>query len=422
MTTSLMERLRAGTHQAHQSTEHLPYFKALRRGTLPLEAYVNYLRAFSLLHEALEDALGLAEGVSAAVWHDGMTKRPLLARDLEELGESTPEVPKAAAGAIALAEQLRVRAAEDPAWALGYLYVLEGSTLGNRLLRRELASLPALEGGRGLHYVSSYGEQTGEHWRAFSARMDGLVLEGEVRDRMVAVACDAFAGLAGVIEALYPPAPDDWASLVRALNPDAGDHPIASDPVELQAALRAGERTWHRFPYYEMRFGPQGRRFMRSDSGWMTHLTERPPAELERQIAWLGGVLTNRGMPQWLLECHLEDLFVELARVRPGQRSRYDPLRHAAANLRRARTGRLDEGTFERLGNAFDAAVGPEWRRRLPRCGSLVASAVADEANGFSRAVSTLVEWLGSAERFPPAWVDAVGKTLNDARSALRPL
>ncbi|HEU4538643.1 MAG TPA: biliverdin-producing heme oxygenase [Polyangiaceae bacterium] len=422
MTHSLMERLRAETHEAHEAIERLPYFEALRQRTLPLSAYANYLRAFSLLHEALEDALGLAQGVSAAVWQAGMSKRPLLARDLAELGAEGPEVPKAEARAIALAEQLRARAAEDPAWALGYLYVLEGSTLGNRLLRRELAGLPSLAGGRGLHYVSSYGEQTGEHWRAFASRMDGLVLEAETRDRMAAVARDAFEGIASVIEAIYPPAPEEWAALVRALNPKAGDHPVTSDPAELRAALRAGERTWHNFPYYELRFGPDGRRFMRSDSGWLAHLTERPPAELERQVAWLGGVLANRGMPQWLLECHLEDLFVELARVRPEQRTRYEPLRHASAALRRARAARVDEGTFERLGAAFDAAVGPEWRRKLPRCGGLVVSAAADEANGHPRAVSSLVDWLGSPERFPPVWVEAVRQTLDAARRAVTPL
>ncbi|HEU4412573.1 MAG TPA: biliverdin-producing heme oxygenase [Polyangiaceae bacterium] len=420
MTTSLMEQLRADTKGPHEALERLPYFEALRQGTLPREAYVNFLRALSLLHEALEDALGMAPGVTAEVWREGMSKVPLLARDLGEIGQGVPEVPQAAARAIALAEQLRARATDDPAWALGYLYVLEGSTLGGRLLRRDLERLPGLEGGIGRHYVSSYGDGTGEHWRAFSSRMNALVLENEVRDRAAAVAREAFEGVAAVVEALYPPAPEDWGSIVRALNPEAGHHPITSDPVELRAALRAGERTWHRFPYYERRYGPRGRRFMRSDSAWLAHLTERPSHELERQIFWLGGVLTNRGMPRWLLECHLEDLFVELARARPERRERYEPLRETSARLRSARLARFDEASFARLGADFDAAVGPEQRRRLPHAGGLIASAVADQADGHECAVESLIQWLGSAVHFPPPWVEAVARTLESAKRALR--
>ncbi len=420
MTTTLMRLLRAETQAAHEAVERLPYFEALRRGELPLGAYANYLRAFSLLHEALEDALGRAEGAAAEVWHEGMSRREHFARDFAELGDAGPEVPRAAARAIALAEQLRARATDDPAWALGYLYVLEGSTLGGRVLLRELERLPGLEGGRGLHYLASYGDETAEHWRAFSARMNGLVLENEARGRVAAVAREAFEGIAGVVEAIHPPAPGDWPSLARELNPEAGQHPVAGDPVELRAALRAGERTWHRFPYYERRFGPPGRRFMRSDSGWLAHLTELPPEELERQALWLGGVLANRGMPQWLLECHLDDLFVELARARPERRARYVPLRNAAAALRRGRTARVDEASFDRLGADFDAAIGPAWRRTLPHAGRLVASAVADESNGHPRAVTSLIEWLGSAEHFPAVWVDAVGRTLEGAREVVR--
>jgi hypothetical protein len=246
------------------------------------------------------------------------------------------------------------------------------------------------------------------------------VLEVELRERTIAIAREAFEGIAGIVEALHPPDPDDWGSLVGALNPDAGHHPVAGDPIELRAALRAGERTWHRFSYYERRFGPRGRRFMRSDSGWLTYLTERPASELEQQVFWLGGVLANRGMPRWLLECHLEDLFVELARVLPERRERYEALREASARLRKARTGHINEATFTRLGANFDESVGPEWRRRLPHAGNLIASAVADEADGLEHAVTSLIGWLGSAEHFPPAWVNAVTRTLDAARLALR--
>jgi heme oxygenase len=423
MTTSLTQRLGDATREVRDALEQSPYFAALRQGALPLAAYVNALRSLGLLHEAFEEALGTGGGVAGAAWqawHGVPARVPLLARDLDELGALAPEVPRAIVRAMALAEQLRARAADDAAWALGYLYVLEAEPVGALVWRDGAVAGAGLAGGRGTEYASSYGEAGAEGRRALVARFDGLGLEPGVRERATAVAREAYAGLAGVFESIHPPAGDDWPSLARALNPVAGAHPITEDVPELRAALRAGERTWHQFPYYEHRFGPRGRRFMRSDAGWLAHLSARPAAEVERQVAWLGGVLAARGMPQWMLECHLDDLSAELGRARPDRRERYELLRRAAGALRAERVARIDDVAFARLGAEFDAAVGPEWQRRMPRSGGLLASAVADEANGHGHAVESLVEWLGSPRRFPRPWLTAVAQTVAEARRVSR--
>jgi hypothetical protein len=40
---------------------------------------------------------------------------------------------------------------------------------------------------------------------------------------------------------------------VTALNQQAGDHSVTTDPRELRSAMRAGNRTQQRFAYYERR-------------------------------------------------------------------------------------------------------------------------------------------------------------------------
>jgi heme oxygenase len=80
------------------------------------------------------------------------------------------------------ARPIRVDGVPD---ALGLMYVLEGSTLGGRVIRRQLAA----DGHDmvGLSFLDPYGEAVGERWRAFLA-----VLAAEARTE-----ADAAAMVAG---------------------------------------------------------------------------------------------------------------------------------------------------------------------------------------------------------------------------------
>ena len=209
------------------------------------------------------------------------------------------------------------------------------------------------------------------------------------------------------------------ANSLNALNPEAGDHAVCSDPRELQAALRAGERSWRRFPYYEMRYAQRGRRFTRSDSAWLVSLARHGAAVVDGQIAWLGLVLASRGMPRWMLELHLEVLHAELSAASPGHEGCYATLLGAAAMLRAQRLAHIDEVVFAALSTAFARQVGDEWDARLPETGALLVAAVADEQEGIARAVPSIAGWMSDPSRFPPVWIDAVRSTLDRARQQL---
>lgn len=208
-------------------------------------------------------------------------------------------------------------------------------------------------------------------------------------------------------------------SPVVALNSDAGSHAITTDPRELRAALRAGERTWRRFPYYEHRYGERGRRFTSSDSAWIVTLTELPLAVAETRLRWLGRVLAARGMPRWLLETHLGTLYSELVAEGPEKHEAYAILRQIADRFSDERHRHLDEATFTRLAAEFDRRAGPPWAARLPEMGALLAAAVVDERAGIERAVTSVLEWVGDPQRFPDVWCDAVAWTVDEARKAV---
>lgn len=202
-----------------------------------------------------------------------------------------------------------------------------------------------------------------------------------------------------------------------AVNPQAGNHVITSDARELAAARRAAQRTWAHFPYYGRRYGVRGRRFALSDSGWLATLCDLAPPTAIEQVKWLGVVLSSRGMPQWMLEVHLEMLHEELARAIPESPGRYGILLGGAAALREMRESRFPPARFQSLAAAFDARIGPVLARQHRGMGGILVSAVADEGAGIGQAVPALTAWALDPALFPPAWIAAVRATLAEARA-----
>ena len=207
---------------------------------------------------------------------------------------------------------------------------------------------------------------------------------------------------------------------LESIDPEAGAHPLCFEEIELQAALRAGERSWQRFPYYEQRFAARGQRCTRSDSAWLVSLVEHGAAVVEQQVHWLARVLASRGMPRWLLELHLEDLCAELIAALPARAGTYAALRAAGGSLREQRLRHVDEAALLTASVAFAQQVGDDWDRRLPGTGALLVAAVADETAGVPTAVPSITGWMTDPSRFPARWIDAVTATISAARRQAR--
>lgn len=189
---------------------------------------------------------------------------------------------------------------------------------------------------------------------------------------------------------------------------EAGNHPLPTDPQEIQAALRAGERCYAAHPYFERRYGERGRAFTRSDGGYLASLADHPQAYVDAQVRWLAGVLASRGMPRWLMEEHLDLLYEELLLARPERAADYGKLRQAAQLLRSARLTVLPEADFTAIAATFNARCDGELRN----AGGLLVAAVCDEYCGLTEAVPSLLSWLGDARVFSPEWCAASAETL----------
>lgn len=182
--------------------------------------------------------------------------------------------------------------------------------------------------------------------------------------------------------------------MAHPLNFEAGQVPMPEDPRECDAACRAGVITYRIFPYYRWRYGERGQRFTRSDSAWLAWLTRHDQDFMTDQIQWLGKLLSNRGMPQWLMEVHLRVLYKKLAAVVPDREQDYVKLVSVSERLREQRVAAITESVSRNLVSDFADRIG-SWPSNLPQgTARLIIAAVADEKNGVSNAVASVEEWL----------------------------
>jgi hypothetical protein len=196
-------------------------------------------------------------------------------------------------------------------------------------------------------------------------------------------------------------------------NPDSGRHALPHDPREIAAVLRATQRCYDAHPYYLARYGARGRRFSQSDGGYLVTLASAWQGHVHEQVAWLASLLAARGMPCWLMECHLRILQEELCRGIPEDHARFARLGRAAHRLRMRRLARMAQADFDAVAAEFEAAAGPG----IDNAGGLLAGAVCDERGGSAEALPRLLEWLRDPGRFSPRWCAAVDQAIARARA-----
>jgi heme oxygenase len=102
---------------------------------------------------------------------DRRCKLPWLKQDLHALGASEGDLDR-----LPLCETLP--AIHDLSTAVGALYVVEGSTLGGKVLTKHFKEKLKLSPMQGLAYFSAYQEETLEMWRRFREKTSELEATG----------------------------------------------------------------------------------------------------------------------------------------------------------------------------------------------------------------------------------------------------
>ena len=154
----MLTRLREATRDAHRAIEAavFPGGRAFER-----EAYLRYLaKQHGLLAplEPLLDFAWLAIGLSPSP----RRKAALVSEDLTFAGVNVAALPACAD----LPEVVGLSR------ALGCLYVLEGQTLGARVLFRSVRGALGVSRSRGATFLEGYGDATAERWQELTAALE----------------------------------------------------------------------------------------------------------------------------------------------------------------------------------------------------------------------------------------------------------
>lgn len=172
--TDIMQRLRVRTASTHAATEALPLMRALLSPTADADAYGRYLAALHGIYRAVEPTLYGAVSPPVLRLLGVRPKLPALEQDLAALMSSRGE--QLGASAVRPARDLpgRIRAAVQGEFAaLGGLYVLEGATLGGRVIARRLRQQWGPESDMPFTFLEFRGANPGREWRRFG---DGIRL------------------------------------------------------------------------------------------------------------------------------------------------------------------------------------------------------------------------------------------------------
>ena len=171
-----MTALRLRTRAAHERLEAVVDLSSL---TASRAAYAETLSVFYGIYAVLEPDLWQAvPWALLGIEGEPRRKLPLLIEDLAALGIDYRDLPVCS----------QIPDATSVERALGSLYVLEGSTLGGKLISRELQRSLGLQS----RFFSSYGASVGPMWRDFTHALNRFAEQHGGLDQTIAAANDTF--------------------------------------------------------------------------------------------------------------------------------------------------------------------------------------------------------------------------------------
>ena len=197
VSSSILTRLRVETRGEHDAVERV---LDLMGAALTREAYRLRLEQFYGFYCPLEAALqsrcarkaedaeeSNLSGATRSALASRLNKTAHLRQDLHHLGVMTDDLPLC----------YRLPMLTTQAEVLGCLYVVEGATLGGRLITAHIQAALAITPTTGGGFFAGYAGDTGKMWQAMRHLLVSCALDTQTEDAMVANAIATFACLRG---------------------------------------------------------------------------------------------------------------------------------------------------------------------------------------------------------------------------------
>ncbi len=168
----LAEKLKKDTLQSHQQLEKMLVgrMKAIRSK----EDYVKLLQLFYSYFGGLETLIDQHIGQPELNDYAERRKTQALADDIKALGGKP--MPKA--------DGENLPEINNALQAFAALYVIEGSTLGGKIISKMMAQQLGVNDGKGLSFFNGYGEDTDNKWEYLKNALNKLTKSSD-KDKLV---------------------------------------------------------------------------------------------------------------------------------------------------------------------------------------------------------------------------------------------
>lgn len=180
ITSNFLSDLKTQTADSHRKLEELPVSASIMSPEMKIEDYIFYL---NLMHDVHNDTETFVFPFFTDLLEDLelRKKKHLIENDLLFLNSKKTN-----------AEKVFQTEGISAAFALGILYVVEGSTLGGRFILKNVSKRPELSGDQGVSYFNGYGEKTGSFWKSFLSFLSEYEQEHNCGEEIIDGAIFAF--------------------------------------------------------------------------------------------------------------------------------------------------------------------------------------------------------------------------------------
>jgi heme oxygenase len=233
--TDIMQQLRDNTRPAHDQIEATTPITALIDGKGDVDDFINVLKASLSYYRPFEQRVMECPDASVAAFMKPRLKTDLITRDLSRLGVSDAD--------IAAVADYPVPDMATPEAVLGSLYVLEGSTIGGKVITKKLQQHFGWEMLNDEHFLNPYGNGVMARWKEFSAfvqeRFDACKLD---KDAMIRAAQDTFVSYNACLAAV--PMPAAKAMIECPMTQPAEDQPQQKPQPKEPSRARSLKKTF----------------------------------------------------------------------------------------------------------------------------------------------------------------------------------
>ncbi|WP_339759185.1 biliverdin-producing heme oxygenase [Algoriphagus aquimarinus] len=161
LSSEFTQELRKSTAPLHEQLESLPVSQSILAPEVAIQEYLHYL---DLMHDVIVAVETTVFPILSTEINtlDQRKKTSLLEKDFEVLGFKKQN-------------RLKLKGFSKQGisigFAMGVLYVIEGSSLGGRVIYKHIHKVLGLEADSGAAYFSGYGERTGLLWKEFMTQL-----------------------------------------------------------------------------------------------------------------------------------------------------------------------------------------------------------------------------------------------------------